>query len=189
MGPAYIGGTWVAPTGMVPAGVLLLAVAAAGCRGPTPASPLDWSATDDGRSRIVRIGEALLPGASVRWHLTPRQTVGAWAWPDGRIEASRALLDVLDDDELAAALAHELGHLLDRGHLAGAPRALAGGTADLERRADGIGCQLLERLGVPGDAMVRMLAKVAAATRDRDGKVAARMVTARQACNPARGPG
>jgi Zn-dependent protease with chaperone function len=153
-----------------------------------PGNAFDWSANDRGRERIVGIGETLLPGASVRWRLTRRDEVGAWAWPDGRIEVSRALLQRLDDDELAAALAHELGHLLDRGDLPGAPRALAGEAADFERRADGIGCQLLSRRGVPGEAMIRMLGKLAAATSDRDGALATRIVVARQACMPVPGP-
>lgn len=162
--------------------LVVLATASAGCRGPLPVNAFDPLANDHGQDRIVRLGEALLPGASVRWRLTPRQEVGAWAWPDGRIEVSQLLLDLLDDDELAAALAHELGHLLDGGHLARVSRALTGDTADLERRADGIACQLLNRRGISGEAMVRMLSKLAAATRDRNGRVAARIATAREAC-------
>jgi Zn-dependent protease with chaperone function len=164
--------------------LVVLAAASAGCRGPAPVNAFGSSANDHGRQRIVRIGEALLPKAAVRWRLTSRQEVGAWAWPDGRIEVSQALLDLLDDDELAAALAHELGHLLDRGHLDGIPRALAGESAALERRADGIGCRLLDRRGVSGEAMIRMLSKLARATRDRDGRVAARIATAREVCTP-----
>jgi hypothetical protein len=47
---------------------------------------------------------------------------------------SRALVDLIADDELAAALGHELGHLLDRGNLPAPPVALRGGSAgdDLE---------------------------------------------------------
>ena len=168
--------------------LIVLLAAGAGCRGPTPGKSFDLSGSDRGQERIVRIGEALLPGAGARWRLTTRDEVGAWAWPDGRIEVSQALLDRLDDDELAAALAHELGHLLDGGHLAGAPRSLAGEAADIERRADGIGCQLLSRRGVSGEAMIRMLAELAAATRDRDRALAVRIAAAREACTPVPGP-
>lgn len=168
--------------------LVVLVAAGAGRPVPTLGKAFDLPANDRGRERIVRIGEALLPGAGVRWRLTREDEVGAWAWPDGRIEVSQALLDRLDDDELAAALAHELGHLVDGGHLAGAPRALAGKAADLERRADSIGCQLLNRRGVSGEAMIRMLAKLAAATRDRDGALAARIAAAREVCTPVPGP-
>ena len=54
--------------------------------------------------------------------------------------------------------------------------------------ADGIGCQLLSRRGVSGEAMIRMLAKLAAATRDRDGALAVRIAAAREACTPVPGP-
>jgi Zn-dependent protease with chaperone function len=169
-------------------GALLVVLVAAGCRGPSPRQALDRTADDFARERIVRVGETLLSGAGVHWRLTPRDEVGAWAWPDGRIEVSRVLLDRLDDDELAAALAHELGHLLDRGHLAAAPRALAGDGGDLEHRADRIGCVLLSSRGVSGEAMIRMLGKLAAATRDRDGALAARIAAAPEACTPVPGP-
>ena len=93
----------------------------------------------------------------IAWQVSPRRGLGAWAWPDGRIEVSRALIDRLDDEELAAALAYELGHLLDGGHLAvsraglddGPPPGLrvAAGADEVEARADRIGCALLARRG------------------------------------------
>ena len=117
----------------------------------------------------------------MRWRVTSRAEVGAWAWPDGRIEVAKALVDRLDDQELAAALAHELGHLIDGGQLPG-PEALDGGAGDLERRADRVGCAMLVRHGVPAAAMPRMLAKVAAATHDPTGELAARIAAAPSAC-------
>jgi len=90
--------------------------------------------------------------------VSPHKGLGAWAWPDGRIEVSRALVDRLDEEELAAALAHELGHLLDGGHLPvgtaglddGPPLGLRGaaGADEAEARADRIGCALLARRGI-----------------------------------------
>jgi predicted Zn-dependent protease len=171
-------------------GVTLLALVAAGagCRGPSPRPSVEV-APDGGRSdRVVRAGAALLPDGGVRWRVTARTGVGAWAWPDGRIEVSRALVDRLDDQELAAALAHELGHLLDGGHLPG-HHALDGGSGDAERRADRLGCRLLLRHGIPASAMPRMLAKVAAATHDPSGALAARIAAASAGCaepSPAR---
>ena len=91
----------------------------------------------------------------------------AYAWPDGSIFVSRGLLSLLDDEELAAAIAHEVGHLMNDGHfrlaasLAGhrAPRAaIAGG--DIESRADAAGVKLLRRRRLPPQAMQRMLVKV-----------------------------
>ena len=88
-------------------------------------------------------------------------TVAAWSWPDGSIFVTRRLVDALGDDELAAAIAHECGHLLADGHMQ-APNSLRGYPKglDVESRADAIGSNLLELNGLPRDAMIRMLAKV-----------------------------
>jgi hypothetical protein len=158
--------------------VLLAAAAGSGCRGPSPLPPLDQAAEPGRLQRVARLGDALLPDAGVRWSLSTRERFGAWAWPDGRIAVSPALVDRLDDEALAAALAHELGHLLDGGHLHAGPQALDGGAGDVERRADRIACGLLARHGVPGAALGRMLAVVAAARRDPGGELAVRRASA-----------
>ena len=90
--------------------------------------------------------------------------VGAYAWAGGRVYVTRGLLALLDDDELAAAVAHEVGHLLDAGHLR-AVHALDGCArhSDRETRADMLGTQLLEAAAYPRQAMVNMLQKVQAA--------------------------
>ncbi len=86
--------------------------------------------------------------------------VAAYAWPRRHIFVTRGMLERVPDDELTAALAHELGHLIDDGHvrpplaLTG-PRAAAG--RDLEARADAIGCALLVHAGHDPDAMTRLL--------------------------------
>lgn len=120
--------------------------------------------------RVQRIGRQLALATSaperIDVGLSQRGAIGAWSWPDGRIRVSRTLADALDDDELRAALAHEIGHLLDAGHVAGGPAALAGGTprheqAGVEARADALACALLRTRGVPTDALPRMLRTVA----------------------------
>jgi Zn-dependent protease with chaperone function len=150
--------------GVTPHRALLLVALAilAGCRGPSPRDGFDRATIQ--QERVARIGGSLLKDVGIEWGVSARDGLGAWSWPCGRVHVSRALVDLLDDEELAAALAHELGHLLDRGHLPNVPRALRGvpGGNDLELRADRIGCDLLARRGVPLDAMPRMLAKVAA---------------------------
>jgi hypothetical protein len=166
------------------AALLLLGAVGAGCRGPTPRSDLTQGIEATRLARVERLGQALLPDARIDWGVSPRTTVGAWAWPDGRVRVSRALVDLLDDDELAAALAHELGHLLDRGDLPPLPAALLGGAEgdDPELRADQIGCRLLAARGLAPGAMMRMFTKVAA--RCRGDAFARRIVTARAACAP-----
>jgi Zn-dependent protease with chaperone function len=101
---------------------------------------------------------------------------------------SRALVDLLDDDELTAALAHELGHLLDRGDLPSPPAALIGGASgdDPELRADQIGRHLVEASGRSPDAMARMLAKIAA--RCSGDGIARRIAAARAVSSPSGPP-
>src|SRR4029450_10489466 len=104
-------GTTVAFRGVIRVGMTLLALVAAGagCRGPSPALDMSSSRDLQRRVRVERAGTLLLPDGGVRWRVTSRADVGAWAWPDGRIEVAKGLVDRLDDHELAAALAHELG--------------------------------------------------------------------------------
>lgn len=88
--------------------------------------------------------------------------VTAYAWPGGEIYVTRGLLERMDDAEVAAAVAHEIGHLLNDGHLK-RPVGLKGCGAleDEEAAADQTGVELLKRCGMEGAAMRRMLEIVA----------------------------
>ena len=114
--------------------------------------------------RVVRPLTAMCSSHQVTVRVLASGTPCAYGWPDGRVFLTRGLLDLLDDEELAAAVAHELGHLLEDGHLHG-PVALQGGcgTLDKEERADLRGCTLLEAAGLPPWAMAQSLRKVARA--------------------------
>jgi predicted Zn-dependent protease len=83
-----------------------------------------------------------------------RAGYGAWAWRDGHVAVTPALIDTLDADELAAVLAHELGHLR-RGASSG-PVGVADASPD-ESDADAAGCAILAARGVPTAAMITML--------------------------------
>jgi Zn-dependent protease with chaperone function len=93
----------------------------------------------------------------------------AYAWPDGSIFASRGLVDLLSDDELAAALAHEMGHLIDDGWLR-SPVALSGhpATADCEMRADDVACALLRGAGLGEQTLARTLRRVSGTLEGSD---------------------
>lgn len=96
----------------------------------------------------------------------------AYAWPDGHVFVTRGLAQALDDEELAAAVAHELGHLLNDGHLAAQASlrgcwAVSGDPAagGVEARADATGAALLRLRGIPADAMPLMLRALRATGR------------------------
>jgi hypothetical protein len=184
--------------------LLLVAALAAGCSAATrrPTHLLDDGAAaiapDRTRNeRLERVGRSVLPTSTapdaISFGLSSRDALGAWSWADGRIRTSRALVDLLDDDELAAALAHEIGHLLDGGHIAGAPAALSGadGTPGPEGRADLIACRILAAGGGRPEALPRMLRAVAAHLGDDaegpdPGAMLRRAADADAACAPRR---
>lgn len=100
-------------------------------------------------------------------HAAPRVQVlanrapTAYSYPSGEIYVTSGLLALTCDDELAAALAHELGHLINDGHLRVA-FALQGNDAvrDIESQADLTGCRLLQQCRIPPRAMAALLKKV-----------------------------
>lgn len=95
--------------------------------------------------------------------LSKRTGLGAWAYRAGRIEVTLGLVDLLDDDELAAVVAHELGHLV-AGRPRGEPSALAEVAEDAdELQADAVACRLLAASGRPPAALPRMLRRLGAA--------------------------
>ena len=85
----------------------------------------------------------------------------AYGWRDGRIALTTGLLALLDDDELTAAIAHEMGHMAS-GTLPVARYGLNGcaSALDPEVQADALGCDILQRSGVPTSAMISMLRKM-----------------------------
>ena len=137
----------------------LLALLAGGCA----TAPTDVS---DGHAALHATVTRLtsdLGGRHVHVSVSDATAPAAYSWPDGRVVVTRGLLRLLDEHELAAALAHELGHLVAGGHVR--PPAALGGTSaapDVESRADAAGCDLLRSAGYDPAAMRRMLQKVAA---------------------------
>ena len=147
----------------------------AGCgphRGPAVEMRLDIAAAPMARQdRLARAVSVLAPSApavrTLRVGLSQLGGLGAWAWQDGRIKVTPALVDLLDDAELTAAVAHEVAHLLADGHLGTVPAAING--ADAEHAADALGCRLLVAAGLSPSAMTRMLEHLAAALPGESG--------------------
>ena len=85
----------------------------------------------------------------------------AYSWPDGHVFVSRGLEDQLTNPELAASIAHEMGHLLNDGKIS-TVAALQGTDAGLmvEVNADATGVKVLKSNHISPEAMISMLEKV-----------------------------
>lgn len=89
--------------------------------------------------------------------------VAAWSWPDGHIYVTTGLVTHLSSPQIAAAMAHEMGHLINDHHVA-TVAGLTGkpnGTLGREAAADRTGCHVLLRHGIPAAEMITMLRIVA----------------------------
>jgi predicted Zn-dependent protease len=146
-----------------------------GC-GASPSGVIDrWAAANGGvlmdarqdraRQALTRlsVSPALAPRLSVA--VLDTDAVGAFCWPSGAVFVTRGLVDVVDDDELCAALAHEAGHLVADGHIP-RPVALDGwrrpSATDAEIAADLTARVLLKRSAVSEQALPRLLGKLVA---------------------------
>jgi predicted Zn-dependent protease len=139
--------------------ISLLMPLVGGCATPPARLPAEKTLESVMVARLT----AGLGGRSVRLAVGNSARPAAYSWPDGRVLVTRGLLRLLDEEQVAAAVAHELGHLVVGGHVS-TPAALGGATAvrDVESRADAAGRELLRVAGYDPGAMARMLQTVAA---------------------------
>ena len=160
---------------------LLLARAACASPAGVASDVAGWAAARGGfvggpaQERADRVARSLAaaPGMpALRVRVLDSPEVGAFSWPGGEVVVTAALLDLLADDELTAALAHEAGHLLAAaGHEPGA-RLVGAAADDGVAAADAVGVWLLEAASDDPTAMVRMLHTLRAALAS-DARVAA----------------
>jgi Zn-dependent protease with chaperone function len=146
-------------------------ILACGCvSAPKPA--VVW-ATDHGgtlpahdlrQGRVDAVSQELIAacsGRKITVQVLATDVVTAYSLWDGHVFVTRGLVDHLDDAELQAAIAHELGHLLSDGRLHSVA-SLRGCCIDPDRevRADAAGAALLRSQGLSSTAMISMLRKV-----------------------------
>jgi hypothetical protein len=123
------------------------------------------SAGDNGaiinKNRAQAALDRLRPSYSgpAKVYLMASDSPAAYSWPNGTICLTRGLVCLLNDDEICAVIAHELGHLAHaqggcQGFALGGPR-----TAD-EQRADAVGIMLLRTSGVAPSSLGHALSKV-----------------------------
>jgi Zn-dependent protease with chaperone function len=150
--------------------IIFLPLVALGCA-TTPAMQT-WTQQQGGviaDARLVRAQSiaknlaSYCQGIPITIHVLASDTPCAYGWPTGHIFVTRGLMDMLDDDELTAAIAHEMGHLLSDGRLH-TIAALQGYAMDGDResRADAAGTALLQARGLGPVVMIHMLQKVEA---------------------------
>lgn len=148
---------------------LLCALLAGGCAAGGEAFARDsWTKRQGGISAgdksipltgAVERLQIACPLIKLHVHVLEKNDLSAYVWPDGHIYVSRELAARATEEQLAAAMAHEIGHLLDKQNTP-PPSALAPHftAEDLrEYRADQLGRALLVKAGYSDKHMASLL--------------------------------
>jgi predicted Zn-dependent protease len=106
-----------------------------------------YNLTDVGLDRVDRIGQrcakaSLRPGLLYKFHVIQSREINGFSLPGGHVYITTALLKLANDNELAAVLAHEVGHLVARHSLK---------TLKQSQEYDDIAKSIGEITGVAGD--------------------------------------
>jgi Zn-dependent protease with chaperone function len=157
----------------VPFGLIsiLLSMLGIGCAATPSASTWISShgglapSTDFRQARVNLVSQRLIAsctGRHISVQILATESVTAFSLWDGHLFVTRGLMDHLDDTELQAVIAHELGHLLNDGHLHTLQclRGCCCVDPDCEIRADATGAALLRSQNIYPRVMADMLGKV-----------------------------
>lgn len=103
--------------------------------------------TDVGLDRVERLGQrcaraSLRPNMLYKFHVIQSREINGFSLPGGHVYITTALLRLVNDDELASVLAHEIGHIVARHSLK---------TLKQKQEYDEISRSLGELTGVAGD--------------------------------------
>jgi predicted Zn-dependent protease len=98
--------------------------------------------------------------ATVHLYVLNSDYAGAWSWGDGSVFVSKPLVRLATQEELAAAIAHEMGHFAVA--RSGNPSAIAGRDSnfEIEAGADAAGMKILEQHGIARSTMKSLLRKL-----------------------------
>jgi len=142
-----------------------------GCALSAEQSRISWAQrqgpeiTDERLQRVKLAGQMLgAQGAGLTYHVLQNGSVTAYSWPSGDVYVSSGLIDRASDAEIAAAIAHELGHLMKE-----LPKPAAAGLGgpsalQVEMEADAYGASILQKQGLKDSLLISLLQKVADAT-------------------------
>ncbi len=113
------------------------------------------------QARATALCNALCHGwisHKVRVRIINSARLAAWSWPDADIYISRGLAMHLNNGELSAAIAHEMGHLINSGAVQ-CPYALghAGEKLNIESGADLTGARVLAAHGISPQNLLAVL--------------------------------
>ena len=119
---------------------------------------------DRAERTLARLSVANVTSKRLSIAVLDTSSIGAFSWPSGQVFVTRGLIDLVDDDEFCAAIAHEAGHLVADGHLP-PPAALDGyhrsSRQNCEVVADRMARELLKGSSVDEQALPRLLKKIA----------------------------
>ena len=115
---------------------------------------------------MERVGRLLVAGmpcgcqGRYQYRLLDTVAVNAFSLPGGRVYVTRGLhRQLLTDEALAAAIAHEMAHIIARDHFKPSCRT-AREALDREIAADRMGVSLLRSAGISSEAMIGLVRKI-----------------------------
>lgn len=117
-------------------------------------------------ARLAAIASRLAAATQSRMALSvtvlQQQAPAAFAWHNGEVYVTAGLLETMNDAELTAVIAHELGHLMQNGEMPGVVSVVGQSSADrnAEMLADAHAVRLLTQMHLPPSAMRSALGKV-----------------------------
>jgi predicted Zn-dependent protease len=119
-----------------------------------------YTLVSEGTARVNRIGQRVArtsqrPNMTYRFHIIQDKEINAFSGPGGHVYVTTTLINLANDDELAAVLAHEVGHVVARHSLKTIQQSRTlGGLANLFGSITGIAGDGAQELGTAAAQIV-----------------------------------